>query len=89
MRHPEIPRLALSIRQPWIWAMLNMDKRIENRMWLTNKRGPIALHAAKGMKDSEFHDFIDFIDEIRPLDSALAMRHRKTHILGELPPPTW
>lgn len=84
--YPDLPRLALSIRQPWVWAILNLDKRIENRTWSTKIRGPICLHAAKGMKDSEFQDFIDFLDDIRPLPSDLEMRRRKTRILGELTP---
>jgi len=41
---------ALSIKQPWLWAITNQDKRIENRtwkppQWIIGKR--IALHASK------------------------------------------
>ena len=41
---------ALSIKQPWLWAITNLDKRIENRSWkppdwIIGKR--IALHASK------------------------------------------
>lgn len=25
--------LALSIRQPWVWAILNASKDVENRDW--------------------------------------------------------
>jgi len=38
---------ALSIRQPWAWAILNLGKDIENRKWKTNYRGPLLIHAAK------------------------------------------
>ncbi len=38
---------ALSIRQPWIWAMLHAGKDVENRSWPTEYRGPIYLHASK------------------------------------------
>lgn len=38
---------ALSIRQPWLWAILNADKRVENRDWAScSYRGPIILHAS-------------------------------------------
>lgn len=29
----DIPRLALSVRQPWPWAILHAGKDIENRSW--------------------------------------------------------
>jgi hypothetical protein len=38
---------ALSLRQPWLWAILHAGKRIENRTWATKYRGRIRLHAAK------------------------------------------
>jgi hypothetical protein len=37
---------ALSIKQPWCWAIVNGSKRIENRTWTTSHRGPIAIHAS-------------------------------------------
>lgn len=42
---------ALSLRQPWIDAVLNGGKRIENRLAWNNcsHRGPLLLHAAKVM----------------------------------------
>lgn len=42
---------ALSIRQPWVDAILNGGKRIENRLAWNNSsyRGPLLLHAAKAM----------------------------------------
>lgn len=38
---------ALSIRQPWAWAILYAGKSIENRGWSTSYRGRIRIHAAK------------------------------------------
>jgi hypothetical protein len=37
--------------QPWLWAVLHAQKRIENRVAWTNcaYRGPILLHASKGV----------------------------------------
>ena len=36
---------ALSICQPWSWAILNCGKSIENRSWPTRHRGPLLVHA--------------------------------------------
>lgn len=38
---------ALSIHQPWAWAILHTGKDIENRTWRTHHRGPMLVHAAK------------------------------------------
>jgi hypothetical protein len=37
---------ALSIKQPWVWAILNVGKDVENRTWTSNHRGWLALHAS-------------------------------------------
>jgi len=37
---------ALSIRQPWAWAILH-GKPVENRTWPTSYTGPIFIHAGK------------------------------------------
>lgn len=39
--------LALTIKQPWAWAILNTVKDIENISWNTYVRGPILIHASK------------------------------------------
>lgn len=54
-----LPRMALSIRQPWAWAIINAGKDIENRDWSTKFRGPVCIHAAKGMTQGEFDSFVD------------------------------
>jgi len=38
---------AISVRQPWAWAIIHGGKDIENRNWKTNYRGPLAIHAGK------------------------------------------
>lgn len=38
---------ALSIRQPWAWAIVQGLKDIENRTWNTKYRGPFLVHASK------------------------------------------
>jgi hypothetical protein len=43
----ELPEFAISLSQPWCWAILECGKDVENRRWPTRFRGPITLHAAK------------------------------------------
>jgi len=62
----DLPEFALSIRQPWAWAILNAGKTIENRDWRTNRRGPIAIHAGKGMPFADYRDCLDTLAMIRP-----------------------
>lgn len=38
---------ALSVRQPWAWAIIHCGKDIENRTWWTNRTGRILIHAGK------------------------------------------
>ena len=63
--YPELPTLALSVRQPWPWAMQHAGKDIENRDWRTSRRGRFAIHAGKGMSLVEYRDCLDTIREIR------------------------
>jgi hypothetical protein len=37
---------ALTIRQPWAYAILRLGKDVENRSWRTHYRGPLLIHAA-------------------------------------------
>lgn len=38
---------ALTICQPWAWAIAAGHKHVENRTWPTSYRGPLAIHAGK------------------------------------------
>ena len=40
------PVRALTIRQPWAWAVARGGKDVENRSWRTAYRGPLLIHAA-------------------------------------------
>lgn len=57
----DLPTRAISIRQPWAWAIVNGGKDIENRDWYTAVRGPVCIHAAKGMGKQEYADAAAFI----------------------------
>lgn len=54
-----LPKLALSVRQPWAWAIVAGYKEIENRSHGSIAAGRmdcrrIAIHAAVGLKQDEF-----------------------------------
>lgn len=38
---------ALTVRQPWAWAIACAGKTVENRSWPTDYRGLLAIHAGK------------------------------------------
>ncbi|MEO0456810.1 MAG: hypothetical protein AAF152_09535 [Cyanobacteria bacterium P01_A01_bin.114] len=55
----DLPRIALSVRQPSAWAIIAGHKPIENRSLGSIRAGRmhprrIALHAAAGLKEEEF-----------------------------------
>jgi len=39
---------VLTVCEPWATAIIRGPKRIENRPWPTNHRGPLLIHAGKG-----------------------------------------
>jgi hypothetical protein len=50
----ELPKVALSIRQPWAWLIVNGHKDIENRSRnLANFLGPILIHAGQSCDPAE------------------------------------
>lgn len=51
---------ALSLRQPWAYAVLHLGKRIENRTWDTTFRGTFLIHAAKACTAPEYEEFVEF-----------------------------
>ncbi|ETX26590.1 ASCH domain-containing protein [Roseivivax isoporae] len=64
-----LPEKALSVRQPWAWAIMFAGKDIENRSWQAVNHGlsvcgEIVLHAAKGMTQQEYEDAADFMASI-------------------------
>jgi len=56
--------LGLSIRQPWVDAILYHGKNIENRTWRTNYRGLIFLHASKNICGQDDFDFVESTSKI-------------------------
>lgn len=52
--------LAISIRQPWAWLIVNGYKDVENRTWHTQVRGRVWVHAAKTMTHEDYLACVDF-----------------------------
>lgn len=69
--------LAISIRQPWAWLIVNAGKDVENRQWPTRYRGPLLIHAAKGMTNAEYDAAVEFaVDRCGVLESWIPRRER-------------
>lgn len=65
----ELPPVALSVRQPWAWAIIHAGKPVENRKWKKGNpglkfRGPCCIHASKGMTRAEYEDASEFMASI-------------------------
>lgn len=59
---------ALTVKQPWAWALIHGGKDVENRSRPTKYRGRLYIHAGKGWAD----DGIDNIGiDAMPADEAL------------------
>lgn len=74
---------ALSLRQPWLHAVLYLGKKIENRRWNTYYRGPILLHAAKECTKEELEDAYAWMENAKVLDGPDAPRQMPS--LSDLP----
>lgn len=70
---------AISINQPWAWAILHGSKDIENRDWSTNYRGKVLIHA--GLKFDAAG--LEFVERQCGLTIPPADRQRGA-ILGEV-----
>ncbi len=57
------PLRALSVRPNWAYCMLHLGKRIENRKWTTQHRGPLLIHAGKGLTRAEYEEVCGFCEE--------------------------
>lgn len=63
----DLPRLALSVRQPWAHCLAAGWKCVENRSWRAGNpglrfRGPLAIHASSGMTREEYEDCADLCE---------------------------
>ena len=47
---------ALTVRQPWAWAIVHAGKDVENRSRRTHYRGPLLIHAGSALDRSAFEE---------------------------------
>lgn len=66
------PLRALTVQQPWAWAIAAGKKPVENRTWPTSHRGEIAIHAGKTLDRAALADR----DRRSPLVQAIAWHTR-------------
>lgn len=64
-----LPEYALSVRQPWAWAIIHAGKDVENRTWQAvnhglTRRGRICIHASAGLTRREYVSVAAWMDEI-------------------------
>lgn len=55
---------ALSIQQPWAWAIIAGHKGIENRSWTTSYRGPLLIHAGMTLSSAAYARIIELGREL-------------------------
>jgi hypothetical protein len=51
-----VPRRALSLKQPWAWAVLHAGKNIENRTWWTDFRGDFWIASSAQVSHAYYDD---------------------------------
>ena len=61
-----LPLSALSVRQPWAWAIIHAGKDVENRSWVAVRNGltaprEVAIHSPAGMTQAEYYQGRDFM----------------------------
>jgi hypothetical protein len=58
--------IALSIRQPWAWLIVNGHKDVENRTWTHSYKGPLLVHAGKAMTRAQYRACAEVVEEVAP-----------------------
>lgn len=70
---------ALTVQQPWAWAIIHGGKNVENRTQPWAYRGPLAIHAGARLSDRGIHD-------VRVASALRAAGHIPDDRMGE---PGW
>lgn len=61
---------ALTLRQPWAWAVASGHKKVENRVWAPRYRGPLLIHAGVAVED----EYLDFVARECGVDEQVLLR---------------
>ena len=91
---------ALTLRQPWAWAIAEQGKDVENRPWMTRYRELVAIHAGRTLDGDVYEIAGAMRDEMaaralralaaectlaqRITDRATHMRLSRIHAIAEL-----
>lgn len=62
---------ALSIQQPWAWAITDLDKRVENRSKPTSFRGEVFIHASAKARPLRYLDCLTDAEMIVASDAHM------------------
>lgn len=56
---------AITVRQPWAWAIMHGGKDVENRTRniAGSYRGPLVIHASKTHDEDDYYDVQDLLPE--------------------------
>lgn len=54
---------ALSLKQPFAWLIANGHLLVDDRTWGTQYRGPVLIHASKGLY-KEYYDYLKATTDI-------------------------
>jgi hypothetical protein len=54
---------ALSLKQPYAWLIANGFLQLDDRTWGTQYRGPMLIHASKGLYES-YYDYLKVSTDI-------------------------
>lgn len=54
---------ALSLKQPYAWLIANGYLLVDDRTWGTHYRGPILIHASKGLYE-QYYDYLKATTDI-------------------------
>ena len=83
------PQPALSVRQPWAWALLYGGKTVENRTWARRYRGRIWIHAPSRENRDDVEAAVHLVAHGWKCNYREALEHYREHdqrgaILGSL-----
>ena len=73
---------ALTVRQPWAWAIMQGIKTVENRTWFTKERGIVAIHSAKVIDSLEYSIASSDIETFGQVKPPRSSEVHKGFILG-------
>lgn len=71
---------ALSIRQPYAWAIVMGFKDVENRSWATHHRGPVLIHAGLREQSADVDAVLRRVAD--QTGTALTLIRNSYHTLG-------